>query len=193
VFGRPSESPQTEQTPYAPVEPYGIAKTLADFAIRAHRERHDLFSCSAILYNHESARRSERFVTRKITKAAAAIAHGLDDRISLGNLDAQRDWGFAPDYVRAAWLMLQAGEPADYVIASGELHTVRHFATLAFASAGLELERHLTVDPDLIRTEGQVSDLVGDASAARDELEWSPSLTFPELVRTMVEADIAAN
>jgi len=192
VFGRPHEAPQTEGTPYAPVEPYGAAKALGDFVLRSYRERHGLFACSAIFYNHESPRRAERFASRKITRAAAAIAHGLTDRIVLGDLAAERDWGFAPDFVRAAWLMLQADEPADYVIASGELHSVREFATLAFAAADLEFEEHVAIDPDLIRSTGQVANLVGDATAARNGLGWSPTVGFSELVRTMVDADLAA-
>jgi GDPmannose 4,6-dehydratase len=191
VFGRPQEAPQSESTPYAPVEPYGAAKALGDFVLRSYRERYGLFACSAIFYNHESPRRAERFASRKITRAAASIAHGVSDRIVLGDLDAKRDWGFAPDFVRAAWLMLQADAPADYVIASGELHSVREWALLAFAAAGLEFERHVSIDPELIRTKGQVANLVGDATAAQNALGWSPTVGFDELVRTMVDADLA--
>ena len=192
VFGRPGESPQNERTPYAPVEPYGAAKALGDFLIRGYRERHDLFMCSGLFYNHESPRRPERFVTRKITTAAASIALGRSDRLVLGDLEPRRDWGFAGDYVRAAWLMLQADEPADFVVATGTAHTVREFAEVAFSAAGLDLERHLDVDSALIRAKGQVADLVGDASAARAALGWSPTITFDELVRSMVDADLAA-
>jgi len=192
VFGRPREAPQTESTPYAPVEPYGAAKALGDFVLRSYRERHGLFACSAILYNHESPRRPDWFASRKITQGAASIALGLSDRIVLGDLDAERDWGYAPDFVRAAWLMLQADEPSDYVIASGELHSVREFARLAFAAAGLEFEHYLSIDPDLLRSKGQVGNLVGDATAARNALGWSPTVAFDELVRTMVDADVAA-
>jgi GDPmannose 4,6-dehydratase len=191
VFGRPAESPQNELTPYAPVEPYGAAKALGDFLIRGYRERHDLFACSGLFYNHESPRRPERFVTRKITTAAASIALGRSDRLALGDVESRRDWGFAGDYVRAAWLMLQADEPADFVVATGKVHTVREFAAAAFSAAGLDLERHLDVDSALIRTKGQVADLVGDASAARSALGWSPTVTFDELVRSMVDADLA--
>ena len=192
VFGRPSESPQSMRTPYAPVEPYGAAKALGDFLVRGYRDRHDVFACSGLFYNHESPRRPERFVTRKITRAAASIALGLSDQLSLGDIEARRDWGFAGDYVRAAWLMLQLDEPADYVVATGEGRTVRQFAEAAFSAAGLDLERHLSVDPALRRDKGQVADLVGDASAARDRLGWSPRVTFDELVTLMVEADLAA-
>ena len=192
VFGRPAESPQNELTPYAPVEPYGAAKALGDFLIRGYRERHDLFACSGLFYNHESPRRPERFVTRKITTAAASIALGRSDRLALGDVESQRDWGFAGDYVRAAWLMLQEDEPADFVVATGKAHTVREFAEAAFSAAGLDLERHLTLDPALSRAKGQVADLVGDASAARSALGWLPTVTFEELVRSMVDADLAA-
>lgn len=192
VFGRPTESPQNERTPYAPVEPYGAAKALGDFLIRGYRERHDLYACSGVFYNHESSRRPERFVTRKITTAAASIALGLSDRLVLGDVDARRDWGFAPDYVRAAWLMLQANEPADFVVATGQTHTVREFADAAFSAAGLVLDRHLIHDSALTRPKGQVADLVGDASTARAVLGWSPTVTFDELVRSMVSADLAA-
>jgi GDPmannose 4,6-dehydratase len=192
VFGRPADSPQNERTPYAPVEPYGAAKALGDFLIRGYRERHDLFACSGLFYNHESPRRPERFVTRKITTAAASIALGHSGRLVLGDVESRRDWGFAADYVRAAWLMLQADEPADFVVATGNAHTVREFAEVAFSAAGLDLERHLTLDPALGRAKGQVADLVGDASAARSALGWSPTVTFEELVRSMVDADLAA-
>src|SRR5262245_9027449 len=191
VFGRPARSPQNEQTPYAPVEPYGAAKALGDFLIRGYRERHDLFACAGLFYNHESPRRPERFVTRKITKAAASIALGLSDRLVLGDVEARRDWGFAPDYALAAWLMLQADEPADFVIATGRAHTVREFAEIAFSRAGLDLARHLAGDPALCRAKGQVADLVGDASAARSTLGWSPTVPFEELVGLMVDADLA--
>jgi GDPmannose 4,6-dehydratase len=192
VFGRPADSPQNERTPYAPVEPYGAAKALGDFLIRGYRERHDLFACSGLFYNHESPRRPERFVTRKITMAAASIALGRSDRLVLGDVESRRDWGFAADYVRAAWLMLQADEPADFVVATGNARTVREFAEVAFSAAGLDLERHLDLDSALIRAKGQVADLVGDASAARAALGWSPTVTFDELVRSMVDADLAA-
>ena len=192
VFGRPADSPQNEQTPYAPVEPYGAAKALGDFLIRGYRERHDLYACCGLFYNHESPRRPERFVTRKISSAAASISLGLSDQLVLGDVESRRDWGFAADYVRAAWLMLQAEEPADFVIATGQAHTVRNFAEAAFSAVGLDLERHLVLDSTLSRVKGQVADLVGDASAAKTALGWSPTLTFDELVRSMVDSDLAA-
>jgi GDPmannose 4,6-dehydratase len=191
VFGQPSASPQTERTPYAPVEPYGAAKAFGDFLIRGYRVRHDLFACSGIYYNHESPRRPDRFVTRKITKAAASIRSGLATQLALGDLDARRDWGYAVDYVRAAWLMLQAGEPSDYVIATGETHAVRELVDLAFAAAGLDWESHVRVSPSLARPKGQVANLVGDSSAARAALGWETTVSFEELVRLMVEADLA--
>ncbi|MGH3133755.1 MAG: GDP-mannose 4,6-dehydratase, partial [Gaiellaceae bacterium] len=172
VFGRPAESPQTERTRYAPVEPYGAAKAFGDFLVRGYRERHDLFACSAIYYNHESPRRPDRFVTRKITKAAASIRSGLATELELGDLHARRDWGYAVDYVRAAWLMLQADEPSDYVIATGETHAVRELVELAFTAAGLEWERHVRVNASLARPKGQVANLVGDSSAAHAALGW---------------------
>lgn len=191
VFGQPSESPQTERTPYAPVEPYGAAKALGDFLIRSYRMHYDLFACSGIYYNHESPRRPDRFVTRKITKAAASIRAGRSTELELGDLDARRDWGYAVDYVKAAWLMLQADEPRDYVVATGETHTVRDLLELAFRGAALDWEPHVRVDPLLVRGAGVVANLVGDASAARSELGWTTSVTFEELVTLMVEADIA--
>lgn len=191
VFGQPRESPQTEQTRYAPVEPYGAAKALGDFLIRGYRARYDLFACSGIYYNHESPRRPDRFVTRKITKAAASIRSGSAAKLELGDLEAHRDWGYAKDYVKAAWLMLQANDPADYVIATGETHTVREFVELAFTAAGLEWERHVHVNPSLKRPKGEVANLVGDPSAARDELGWMPTVSFDRLVALMVNADLA--
>jgi GDPmannose 4,6-dehydratase len=191
VFGRPRESPQTERTPYAPVEPYGAAKALGDFLVRSYRTRYNLFACSGIYYNHESPRRPERFVTRKITKAAASIRAGLSSELELGDLDARRDWGFAADYVRAAWLMLQANEPLDHVVSTGETHTVREFVDLAFTAAGLEWEQHVTVDESSRRTTGEVANLVGDSSGARDRLSWAPTISFDELVTLMVDADLA--
>jgi GDPmannose 4,6-dehydratase len=191
VFGQPTVSPQDETTPYAPVEPYGAAKAFGDFLIRAYRYRHGLFACSGLLYNHESPRRPERFVTRKITRAAAAVSLGISSRLVLGDLDARRDWGYAKDYVDAAWRMLQVPEPADYVIATGEPHTVRELVETAFQVVGLEWQQHVTVDSALIRPAGGVADLVGDASAARKELGWAPTVSFEKLVRLMVEADLA--
>jgi GDPmannose 4,6-dehydratase len=191
VFGRPETSPQDESTPYAPVEPYGAAKAFSTFLIRAYRARHGLFGCSGIFFNHESPRRPEQFVTRKITRAAAAASLGLLDQLPLGDLDARRDWGYAKDYAHAAWLMLQHGDPDDYVVATGELHSVREVVEVAFGTVGLDWNEFVLVDPELKRPAGQVADLVGDASTARKRLGWAPSVTFDELVRLMVEADLA--
>jgi GDPmannose 4,6-dehydratase len=192
VFGRPEQSPQTERTPYGPVEPYGATKAYADFMIRAYREQHGVFACSGIFYNHESPRRAERFVSRKITKAAAAIKLGLERELVLGDIEATRDWGYAKDFVEAAWLMLQAQQPDDYVIATGEAHTVREFADAAFSALDLDWSQYVRLDPALKRGSGQVTDLVGDATAAREHLGWVPSLGFQELVELMVVADFAA-
>jgi len=192
VFGAPAAAPQSEATPYAPVEPYGAVKAYADHLIRSYRGRDDLFACSGIFFNHESPRRSERFATRKITRAAAAISLGRETELVLGDLDAQRDWGYAPDFVRAAWSMLQADVPRDYVIATGELHSVRELVEIAFAALGLDWERHVRIDPALRRGAGAVANLVGDASAARRDLGWDPTVTFDGLVRLMVAADVEA-
>jgi GDPmannose 4,6-dehydratase len=190
VFGQPEHSPQNEQTPYAPSEPYGAAKAFGDFLVRAYRARYDQFACSALFYNHESPRRPERFVTRKITRAAAAIKLGLQSEVVLGDIDAARDWGYAKDFVAAVWAMLQADEPEDYVIATGEPHTVRELIELAFSHVGLDWEEHVTFNPALRRGGGQVANLVGDSSKLRERLGWKPTVTFEELVRLMVDADL---
>jgi len=187
VFGRPERSPQTESTPYGPVEPYGAAKAFADFLVGAYREHHGVFACAGILYNHESPRRSERFVTRKVTRTAAAIKLGLARELVLGNVDVARDWGYAKDVVEAAWLMLQA----EYVIATGESHAVRELLELAFGALDLDWEDYVRLDPALGRGAGELVGLVGDATAARERLGWAPSVTFPDLVELMVEADLA--
>ena len=192
VFGRPDGAPQNERTPYAPVEPYGAAKASADFMVSAYREGHGLFCCSGIFYNHESPRRPERFASRKITKTAAAIKRGLAGELVLGDVEARRDWGYAKDFVAAAWLMLQADEPADYVVATGEAHAVREFAEIAFRELGLDWTRYVRSDSALGRGGGEVQNLLGDASAARERLGWRPSVTFEELVRLMVAADLEA-
>ena len=191
VFGRPVRSPQTESTPYAPVEPYGAAKAFADLTVAASREQDGAFACSGILYNHESPRRPERFVTRKITRAAAAIKLGLERELVLGDVDAARDWGYAKDVVEAAWRMLQAERPENFVIATGESHMVRELLALAFGMLDLDWEEHVRIDLALVRGPGEPNGLVGDATAARDRLGWAPSVTFPELVELMVEADLA--
>jgi len=191
VFGRPERSPQTESTPYGPVEPYGAAKAFADFLVGAYREHHGVFACAGILYNHESPRRSERFVTRKVTRTAAAIKLGLARELVLGDVDVARDWGYAKDVVEAAWLMLQAERPEDYVIATGESHAVRELLELAFGALDLDWEDYVRLDPALGRGAGELVGLVGDATAARERLGWAPSVTFPDLVELMVEADLA--
>jgi GDPmannose 4,6-dehydratase len=190
VFGRPDVVPQTERTPFAPVEPYGAAKAYATFMIKAYRDRHGMFGCSGIFYNHESPRRPERFVSRKITKAAAAIKLGRERELVLGDIDAVRDWGYARDFVQAAWLMLQHEHPDDYVVATGEGHTVREFAETAFAILDLDWSEYVRIDPSLMRGAGHTANLVGDATVARERLGWTPSVTFQELVGLMVEADM---
>lgn len=192
MFGRPEVVPQTERTPYAPVEPYGAAKAYAAFMIKAYREHRGTFGCAGIFYNHESPRRPERFVSRKITKTAAAIKLGLERELVLGDIDAVRDWGYAKDFVEAAWLMLQAQHADDYVIATGEGHTVREFAEAAFAVLDLDWSDYVSIDPALLRGAGQAADLVGDPTAAREHLGWTPSVTFQDLVGLMVEADLRA-
>ena len=156
-----------------------------------YREAYGLFACNGILFNHESQRRGETFVTRKITRAVARIKHGLQDKLYLGNLDAKRDWGFAADYVEAMWLMLQPDEPDDYVVATGETHTVREFLEAAFAHAGLDWKQHVEIDPRYFRP-AEVDVLLGDASKAREQLGWEPKVDFEELVRLMVDADVSA-
>jgi GDPmannose 4,6-dehydratase len=191
VFGDAGESPQTERSPMRPRSPYGAAKLAAHGLVRAMRERVGLFACSGLTYNHESPRRPERFVTRKITRAAAAIKLGLERELVLGDLDAVRDWSHAADVMRAAWLALQAHEPDDYVIASGVGRTVRDFVATAFAAVGLDWEHYVRVDPVLVRAAEPVA-LVGDATLARERLGWEPEHSFDDLVAEMVAADLAA-
>jgi GDPmannose 4,6-dehydratase len=190
MFGKVREIPQNELTPFYPRSPYGVAKAYGHFLTVNYRESYGLFAASGILFNHESPRRGLEFVTRKITDGVARIKLGLADELRLGNLDAQRDWGFAGDYVRAIWLMLQKDEARDYVIATGEAHSVREFVDLAFAHAGLDPERHVVTDPALLRP-AEVDHLVGDATRAQDELGWEPRVSFRELVAMMVDADLA--
>jgi GDPmannose 4,6-dehydratase len=189
MFGMVQEVPQTERTPFYPRSPYGVAKCYGHFIAVNYRESYDLFACSGILFNHESPRRGLEFVTRKVTHAAAAIKLGMREELRLGNLDAMRDWGYAKDYVEAMWLMLQQDEPDDFVIATGESHTVRRLVDVAFDHAGLDPERHVRVDPDLMRP-AEVEHLVGDPSKAREKLGWEPRTSFEELVRLMVDADV---
>ena len=189
MFGDVREVPQTESTAFYPRSPYGVAKVYGHFITVNYRESYGLYAVSGILFNHESPRRGLEFVTRKISDAVARIKLGLADELRLGDLDPKRDWGFAADYVRAMWLMLQQEEPADYVVATGEQHTVREFVELAFGYAGLDWERHVVRDEQLVRP-AEVFDLVGDASKAQRELGWEPRMSFPELVQLMVDADI---
>jgi GDPmannose 4,6-dehydratase len=190
IFGEPREVPQNEETPLAPVTPYGVAKAYAHFITRTYRGRYGLHASSGILYNHESPRRPLDFVTRKISNAAAAISLGLRSDVSLGDLDARRDWGFAGDYVRAMWLMLQRETPGDYVVASGEAHSVRELASVAFSHVGLDWEEHVRVDESLIRGNAELHDLVGDASKANEQLGWFRTTDFEGLVRMLVDADL---
>jgi GDPmannose 4,6-dehydratase len=192
IFGEPRETPQNEQTPLAPVTPYGVAKAYAHFIVGSYRRRYGLFACSGILYNHESPRRPLDFVTRKVAHGVARIARGLDDELVLGSLDARRDWGYAPDYVRAMWLMLQQPEARDYVVATGVLHSVRDLVERAFGHAGLEWERHVRIDEALQRGKAELHDLVGDASLARERLDWAPSTDFDQLMRILVESALAS-
>jgi GDPmannose 4,6-dehydratase len=193
MFGKVHEVPQRESTPFHPRSPYGVAKVYGHWITVNYRESYDLYACSGILFNHESPRRGLEFVTHKITSAAARIQQGgtAGRELRLGNLDARRDWGYAPDYVRAMYLMLQQERPDDYVIATGETHSVREFCQEAFDYLGLDWEKHVVVDPRFYRP-AEVDLLVGDASKAGRVLHWEPSVTFQELVRIMVDADLAA-
>jgi GDPmannose 4,6-dehydratase len=191
MFGMVQETPQTERTPFRPRSPYGASKLYAHWVTVNYREAYGTFAVSGILFNHESPRRGETFVTRKITQAVARIAAGRQEAVYLGNLDAKRDWGFAPDFVKAMWLMLQADQPEDYVIATGQTHTVREFAELAFSHVGLDWEKYVKVDSNYFRPT-EVDMLLGDPSKAREKLGWEPEVTFEELVKIMVEADLAA-
>lgn len=190
MFGLVHETPQTERTPFHPRSPYGVAKVAAFWATVNYREGYDMFACNGILFNHESERRGEEFVTRKITLAAAKIKLGLQEKLMLGNLDAKRDWGYAPEYVEAMWLMLQQDTPEDYVIATGETHTVRDFCEAAFSHLDLDYQKYVEIDPKFYRP-AEVNLLIGDASKAKRELGWEPKVSFKELVARMVDADLA--
>jgi len=190
MFGKVQEIPQRETTPFYPRSPYGAAKVYAYWMVVNYRESYGLFGCNGILFNHESERRGETFVTRKITRAAARIKAGLQEKIFLGNLDAKRDWGYAKEYVEAMWLMLQQDQPEDYVIATGETHTVGEFLEEAFSYAGLNWRDHLEIDPKYYRPT-EVDLLIGDCSKAKKQLGWEPKTSFQELVRRMVDADMA--
>ena len=189
IFGNAIESPQTEETPMRPTSPYGCAKAFATQLCRVYRESYGLFVCNGILYNHESPRRGENFVTRKIARAVARISRGLDSELVLGNLESKRDWGRAQDYVHAMWLMLQHDKPDDYVVATGEVHSVREFVETAFAVVDLPWEKHVKRDPAFDRPI-EPTRLVGCTDKIRKTLKWQPSGTFQDLVREMVEAEV---
>jgi GDPmannose 4,6-dehydratase len=189
MFGKVREVPQSEGTPFYPRSPYGVAKCYGHFITVNYRESYDLFACSGILFNHEGSRRGLEFVTRKVTHGAAAIKLGLQQELALGNLDAERDWGYAKDYVEAMWLMLQQDEPDDYVIATGEAHSVRELVRIAFEHVGLDPDEHVRIDPRFLRP-AEVEHLVGDASKAREKLGWEPRTSFEEMIRLMVDADL---
>ena len=190
MFGKVRETPQKETTPFHPRSPYGVAKTFGHYMTVNYRESYDAFACSGILFNHESPRRGTEFVTRKVTRAAARIALGLQDKLALGNLESSRDWGFAGDYVEAMWLMLQQDEPDDYVVATGKTHTIRDLLEVAFREVGLDdWSKYVEVDPRFLRP-AEVDLLVGDASKARDVLGWTPKVGFEELITMMAHNDL---
>jgi GDPmannose 4,6-dehydratase len=189
MFGKVREVPQSELTPFYPRSPYGVSKVFAHYITVNYRESYDLFAVSGILFNHESPRRGLEFVTRKVTDGVARIKLGLTDTLALGNLDAQRDWGFAGDYVRAMWLMLQQDQADDYVIATGETHSVRDLVEVACTHAGLDWQRHVKLDPRFLRP-AEVDLLIGDASKAKAALGWTPQVDFKRLVHMMVDADL---
>jgi len=190
MFGNAVQTPQTEETPFYPRSPYGVAKVYGHWITVNYRESYGLYACSGICFNHESPRRGKEFVTRKISDGVARIKLGLAGELRLGNLDAHRDWGFAGDYVRAMWAMLQQNEPDDYVIATGRTHSVRDFVRIAFEAAGLgSYEPYVVIDPRFVRP-AEVDRLIGDPSKARSKLGWVPQMSFEELVATMVEADL---
>lgn len=190
MFGKAVETPQRESTPFYPRSPYGVAKVYGHWITVNYRESYGLFAVSGILFNHESPRRGVEFVTRKVTEAVARIKMGRMNRLLLGNLDARRDWGFAGDYVEAMWLMLQQEQPEDFVIGTGETHSVKQLVELAFSHAGLDWRDHVDVDPGLVRP-AEVDLLLADASRARERLGWTPKVQFPDLVRMMVDADLS--
>jgi GDPmannose 4,6-dehydratase len=189
MFGMVQHIPQSEKTPFYPRSPYGCAKVYAHWITVNYRESYNLFACSGILFNHESPRRGETFVTRKITRAIAHIKAGLQEKLFLGNLDAKRDWGYAKEYVEAMWLMLQQDAPDDYVIATNETHSVREFLEVAFAHAGLDWQKYVEIDPNYFRP-AEVDLLIGDYSKAKKKLGWQPKTTFAALAKLMVDADV---
>jgi GDPmannose 4,6-dehydratase len=189
MFGQVAERPQRETTPFHPRSPYAVSKVFAHQMTIQYREAYGLFATNGILFNHESPRRGPTFVTRKVTRGVAAIVAGTTDKLYLGNLDSQRDWGYAPEYVDAMWQMLQHDEPDDFVVATGEMHTVREFVELAFSMVGLDWEQYVVIDQRYFRPT-EVDELCGDASKARQVLGWEPTTPFPELVRIMLAADM---
>ena len=189
MFGMVRETPQTERTEFYPRSPYGVAKLYGHWITVNYRESYGIFACSGILFNHESPRRGFEFVTRKVSHGVARIKLGMQHKLKMGNLDAERDWGFAGDYVRAMWGMLQQDSPQDYVIATGITHTVRHLLEVAFEHAGLDYREHVEMDPSLLRP-AEVNHLKGDASRANRDLAWKPAVSFEELIKMMVEADL---
>ena len=189
MFGAVQEVPQNEKTPFYPKSPYGVAKVYGHYITVNYRESYGIFACSGILFNHESPRRGLEFVTRKVSHGVAKIKLGLRKELKMGNLDSQRDWGYAKEYVEAMWLMLQQDEPGDYVIATGKAHTVRKLLQIAFSCVGLHWEDHVVIDENLIRP-AEVNRLLGDASKAREKLGWSPGVSFEELIAIMVESDL---
>ncbi|MEJ0100726.1 MAG: GDP-mannose 4,6-dehydratase [Pseudomonadota bacterium] len=191
IFGLSNETPQRETTCFRPRNPYGVAKLAAHLSVNVFRQMHDMHACSGILFNHESPRRGEEYVTRKICRAVAAIVAGRQESLQLATLEARRDWGFAGDYVRGMWLMLQAQSAGDYVLATGETHTVREFCEIAFRRVNLDYRKYVVTEPGLARPADAVL-LSGDSSRARSELGWKPSMSFTELVHLMVEADVKA-
>ena len=190
MFGKVRETPQSELTPFYPRSPYGVAKVYGHFITVNYRESYNLFALSGILFNHESPRRGLEFVTRKITNAVARIKLGLQKELRMGNLDAKRDWGFAGDYVRAMWMMLQQDAPDDYVVATGETHSVREFLEIAFKHVGLQYEDYVVIDPEFIRP-AEVELLLGNPKKAHEKLGWKPEVSFEQLVTMMVDADLA--
>ncbi len=192
MFGKVQQVPQTEKTPFYPRSPYGVAKVYGHWITVNYRESYNLFACSGILFNHEGPRRGLEFVTHKVTHAAAKIALGLAKELKMGNLEAKRDWGYAPDYVRAQWLMLQQDAPDDYVIATGKEHSVRELCKIAFEAVDLDYTRYVVENNPQDMRPAEVDQLLGDASKARAKLGWSPSVTFEQMIQLMVEADLAA-
>ena len=190
IFGEPVETPQRETTPLAPVTPYGVAKAYGHFITGSYRRRYGIFGCCGILFNHESPRRPLDFLPRKVTHFAAAISLGLEHELVLGDLDARRDWGYASDYVRAMWLMLQQPDPADYVIATGESHSVRELVECAFGRVGIDWRDHVRTDVSLRRGAAELHDLVGDPRRARERLRWQPTVDFEGLVHLLVDAEV---